>query len=76
MCLCFIILVLVVQIVHTKMPRLPSKQNKAQIFMGTVNVLPSVKKGRTVNKTDFFPNLTLNILAGEKTNEKFRRGGR
>ena len=30
------ILVLVVQIVHTKKPRLTSKQNREQIYVGTV----------------------------------------
>jgi hypothetical protein len=36
-CVCAsFILVLVVQIVHTKKPRLTSKQNEAQIYVGTV----------------------------------------
>ena len=36
-CVCALfILVLVVQIVHTKKPQLTSKQNKAQIYVGTV----------------------------------------
>ena len=34
------ILVLVVQIVHTKKPRLTSKQNMAQIYVGTVIEFP------------------------------------
>ena len=36
-CVCALfILVLVVQIVHTKKPRVTSKQNEAQIYVGTV----------------------------------------
>jgi hypothetical protein len=33
-------LVLVVQIVHTKKPRLTSKQNREQIYVGTVQHCP------------------------------------
>ena len=40
-CVCSLfILVLVVQIVHTKKPRLTSKQNREQIYVGTVGHCP------------------------------------